>query len=119
MYFWFMMQFLNGFGYAFKGVAYAISTQLNFKIHLIATIIAVALGYYLKISIAEWCWIIACIALVLIVELLNTAIELLTDIVSPEFNVKAGHLKDVSAAAVLITAIFALLIGAIIFIPKF
>ncbi len=114
-----MKKLLNGFGYAFKGLAYATSTQLNFKIHLMATIIAIALGCYLKISVAEWCWIATCIALVLVVELLNTAIELLTDIASPGYNVKAGHLKDLSAAAVLITAFLALIIGGIIFIPKF
>ena len=114
-----MKKLLNGFGYAFKGLSYATSTQLNFKIHLIIAFVTVALGFYLNISTPEWCWIIACIALVLVVELLNTAIELLTDIVSPEFHVKAGYLKDVSAAAVLITAFLALIIGAIIFIPKF
>ncbi|NCD68712.1 diacylglycerol kinase family protein [Mucilaginibacter agri] len=114
-----MKKLIRGFGYAFKGLAYAAQTQLNFRIHLGAMLIALALGFYLHISTAEWCWIVACIAAVLITELLNTAIEILVDLVSPEYNAKAGHIKDVSAAAVLITAIFAAIVGAIIFIPKF
>lgn len=113
-----MKKLINGFGYAFKGVAYAAKTQLNFKVHLGAMVIAVVLGFYLHLSTAEWCWIILCIAAVLITELINTAIEILVDLVSPDYDVKAGHIKDVSAAAVLITAIFALIIGALIFIPK-
>lgn len=113
-----MRKLINGFKYAFKGLAYAAKTQLNFRVHLVATLTAVTMGIYLHISTAEWCWIIACIAMVLIMELLNTAIEILTDLVSPEWNVKAGHVKDVSAAAVLLTAIFALVTGCIIYIPK-
>lgn len=113
-----MRKFINGFKYAFKGMGYATATQLNFRVHLVAALLAIVLGFYLHISPAEWCWITACIALVLIVELLNTAIEILVDLVSPEWNEKAGHIKDVSAAAVLLTAIFALIVGAIIFIPK-
>ncbi len=114
-----MKKLIRGFGYAFKGTGYAVRTQLNFRIHLAAMLVAIALGFYLHISTAEWCWIMACIAAVLVAELLNTAIEILVDLVSPGYNVKAGHIKDVSAAAVLITAIFAAVIGAIIFIPKF
>jgi diacylglycerol kinase (ATP) len=114
-----MKKLFKGFGYAFKGIGYAASTQLNFRVHLVAMLLAIGLGFYLHISIAEWCWIIACIAAVLITELLNTAIEILVDLVSPGYNAKAGHIKDVSAAAVLITAIFAAIVGAIIFIPKF
>lgn len=114
-----MKKLIRGFGYAFKGLGYTAQTQLNFRVHLGAMLVALALGFYLHISTAEWCWIVACIAAVLITELLNTAIEILVDLVSPEYNVKAGHIKDVSAAAVLITAIFAAIVGAIIFIPKF
>lgn len=114
-----MKKLIKGFGYAFKGVAYASRTQLNFRVHLLAMIVAIGLGLYLHISTAEWCWIVACIASVLTTELLNTAIEILVDLVSPGYNEKAGHIKDVSAAAVLITAIFAAIVGAIIFIPKF
>jgi diacylglycerol kinase len=114
-----MEKLIKGFGYAFKGMAYAARTQLNFRVHLLAMFVAIGLGFYLHISTAEWCWIVACVAAVLTTELLNTAIEILVDLVSPGYNEKAGRIKDVSAAAVLITAIFAAIVGAIIFIPKF
>ena len=113
-----MKKLLRSFGYAFKGIGYATATQVNFRIHLVATCIAVCLGYALDITISQWHWIILCIAMVLIAELFNTAIEFLTDLVSPEYNELAGHVKDISAGAVLITAFFALVTGAIIFIPK-
>lgn len=113
-----MKKLIRSFGYAFKGVVYAAATQLNFRIHLVATILAVFLGYALTISVNEWQWIILCIAIVLMAELFNTAIEMLTDLVSPEYNKIAGRVKDMGAGAVVIAAIFALITGVIIFFPK-
>lgn len=113
-----MKKFIRGFGYAFKGLQYATATQLNFRVHLVATLVALVMGYALHITNHEWLWITLCIALVLITELFNTAIEFLTDLVSPDYNELAGHVKDVSAGAVLICAIFALITGSIIFLPK-
>src|ERR1700743_350540 len=113
-----MKKFLRGFGYAFKGLAHAAKTQVNFRVHLILAVIAIVLGYTLNISTAEWLWITLCIGMVLLTELINTAIELLVDLVSPEYNEKAGRVKDMCAAAVLITAITALVIGLVIFVPK-
>jgi diacylglycerol kinase (ATP) len=113
-----MKKFIRGFGYAFKGISYTAKTQLNFRVHLAATILAVLMGYALHISVNEWQWLILCIAIVLMAELFNTAIEFLTDLVSPDYNELAGHVKDVSAGAVLIAAFFALTTGAIIFLPK-
>jgi diacylglycerol kinase (ATP) len=109
---------VRSFGYAFKGISYAAATQLNFRVHLVAMLTAVLMGVWLNISGNEWHWITLCIALVLVVELLNTAIETLTDLVSPGFNEKAGRVKDVAAGAVVITALFALITGIIIFLPK-
>ncbi|HEY4326733.1 MAG TPA: diacylglycerol kinase family protein [Mucilaginibacter sp.] len=113
-----MKKLFRSFGYAFKGVAYAAATQLNFRVHLVLTILALFLGYALSISVTEWQWIILCIAIVLMAELFNTAIEMLTDLVSPEYNKVAGRVKDMGAGAVVITAIFALVTGIIIFLPK-
>lgn len=109
---------VRSFGYAFQGLAYATRTQLNFRVHLMATLIAVFAGYALHISINEWQWVILCIALVLICELFNTALEYLVDLVSPEYNELAGRVKDIGAAAVTIAALFALATGLIIFLPK-
>src|SRR5258708_6936030 len=113
-----MKKFIRGFSYAFYGIWHAAATQLNFRVHLVAALMAVLLGYTLHISTGEWLWITLCIGMVLVAELFNTALEFLTDLVSPEYNKKAGLVKDVSAGAVLITAICALVIGLIIFVPK-
>jgi len=113
-----MKKFIRGFGYALNGIWQAAATQLNFRVHLVAALMAVYAGYALHISTNEWLWIILCIAMVLVAELFNTALEFLTDLVSPEYNKKAGLVKDMAAGAVLITAICALAIGLIIFVPK-
>ncbi|MBV8388437.1 MAG: diacylglycerol kinase family protein [Mucilaginibacter sp.] len=113
-----MNKFLRGFVYAFNGIWHAAATQLNFRVHLVCALIAVFAGYAFQISSSEWLWVIFCIGMVLVAELFNTAIEFLTDLVSPEYNKKAGLVKDMAAGAVLITAIAALIIGLVIFVPK-
>lgn len=113
-----MKKLIHSFGFAFKGFKYAFITQQNFRIHVFAAIAANALGWWLHINANEWQWIILCIMLMLVTEMLNTAIETLTDLVSPNYNKLAGHVKDVSAGAVLLVAIFSLITGCIIFIPK-
>ena len=114
----FLIKFLNSFGFAFSGIKYALTTQLNMKIHLIASILVVLLGWYFNLSKIEWCCITFCIAMVIATELLNTSIELICDFIQPEKHKKIKHIKDISAAAVLITAIAAIVIAFIIFIPK-
>ena len=109
---------IRSFGYAFKWLGYAAKTQLNFRIHLMATLVAVFAGYALHISVHEWLWVALSIALVLITELLNTALEFLTDLVSPGYNELAGRVKDIGAGAVVVAAVFALTAGLIIFLPK-
>lgn len=113
-----MKKFILSVSYALKGLKHAFSTQLNFRIQVSAALIAIAMGLYFDITTSEWHWITLCIALVLMMELFNTGIEALVDLVSPEYNKLAGHVKDVSAAAVLIVALFALVTGALIFLPK-
>src|SRR5580698_5137418 len=103
-----MRKLFRSFGYAFKGVDYATSSQLNFRIHLGASVIAIILGCLLHVSVSEWLWIALCITIVLVTEIFNTMIETLVDLVSPGYNEKAGHIKDMSAGAVVIAAIFAL-----------
>lgn len=113
-----MKKLLRSFGYAFKGLGHATQTQLNFRVHLVASLLALFLGYALKISVNEWLWTALCIALVLMAELFNTAIEFLVDLVSPDYNELAGKVKDTSAGAVVVAAAFAIIAGSIIFIPK-
>lgn len=113
-----MRKFVRGFHYAYQGLVYAFSTQINFRVHVFSALVAIILGYYFGLSSAEWIWIGSAILLVLIVELLNTAIEVLVDLVSPDYHPKAGIIKDVSAGAVLLTALFAVMVGLFIFVPK-
>jgi diacylglycerol kinase len=108
----------NSFVYAFRGIVTLVRTQPNAVIHLFATIAAITLGWYFKLSSGEWIAITLSIALVWIVEAINTAIEFLTNLVSPEYNPLAGKTKDVAAAAVLIAALFAIIVGCIVFLPK-
>jgi diacylglycerol kinase (ATP) len=113
-----MKKLIRSFGFAFKGVAYATASQLNFRIHLVFTTLALLMGYLLHISLSEWLWVALCITLVLVTEIFNTMIETLTDLVSPGYNEKAGRIKDMSAGAVVIAAVFALFTGLVIFLPK-
>lgn len=113
-----MKKLTNSFGYAFKGIGYAVKTQLNFRVELVTAALSVWLGFALHISVNEWQWVILNIVLVLMAELFNTAIEFLTDLVSPGYNELAGRVKDVSAGAVLVSCFFALSSGSIIFLPK-
>jgi undecaprenol kinase/diacylglycerol kinase (ATP) len=106
------------FKYAFNGLFFIIKTQTNMLIHIAASIIVVAAGFYFKINQNQWLAIILSIALVFIAEIVNTAIEEIVNLISPDFNKKAGLIKDIGAAFVLIAAIFAIIIGSIIFFPK-
>ena len=113
-----MKKFFGGFVFAFNGFKYAFKTQLNFRVQCFVAIIIAALCFYLELNKTEWLWIIAAMAIVLMAELANTAIETLVDLVSPEYNLKAGLVKDIAAALVLIAALMALTIGILILLPK-
>ncbi|MES2617469.1 MAG: diacylglycerol kinase family protein [Bacteroidota bacterium] len=107
---------LKSFAFAFKGLK-AAWNERNFKLHLLSTAAAVSLGLYCDIKAFEWLVVLICIGLVLGLEIINTAIEELVDLVSPGFNEKAGKIKDLAAAAVLVASIIALIMAAIIFLP--
>lgn len=109
---------IKSFGYALKGLFYLIKTETNFQIHSITTILITVLGLYCDLSPTEWCLQCIVIALVLALEAINTAIEKTLDALHPEQHPKIGLAKDISAAAVVITSIFAVVIGLIIYIPK-
>ena len=109
---------INSFKYAIEGFISSFKTERNMKIHVLAMILVIALGFYLKINLIEWCILTIIIALVITAELFNTAIETVVDMICPEKNPKAKLAKDISAAAVLALAIGAIIIGTIIFIPK-
>jgi undecaprenol kinase/diacylglycerol kinase (ATP) len=113
-----MKKRIDSFRYAFQGVADGLKAQVNFRIHLVCAAVAIVLGAIVGLSRVEWCVILFCCGLVISLELLNTALEKLCDVVEPNKNEKIRVVKDMSAAAVLFAAITALVIGLIIFIPK-
>lgn len=110
---------LKSFKYAGKGIYILLREEHNAWIHCLAIIIVTTAGFYFDITKGEWIAILFCFGLVLAAEAINTAIEKLVDLVSPERNPIAGDIKDLAAGAVLICAIVSAIIGMIIFIPHF
>ncbi len=105
-------------GYALRGIGLALRTEHNMWIHAIATATVCVLGWWMEVSALEWCALVFAIAIVWVAELLNTAFELLCDAVSPDPNPLVAKAKDVSAGAVLVSAIFAAVVAVIIFAPR-
>jgi diacylglycerol kinase (ATP) len=109
---------LRSFRYAFEGLNAFFSTQHNAIIHLLLTIMAFIAVIFFNVSKTEAISIVIATAFVWVAELFNTAIEKLADMVSTDFNPGIKFLKDVSAAAVLVSSIAAFLTGAIVFLPR-
>jgi diacylglycerol kinase len=106
------------FRHAYRGIRNSILTQTNLRVHLIVTILVAILGFFLKIDYFEWIAVVITCVMVIAAELINTAVEELTDLISPDYHKKAGYAKDASAGAVLILAIASALVGSLIFVPK-
>ena len=115
---WKPLKQTNTFINAANGIGYAIKQEVNMRIHVVAAGTAIATGYMLHLSALEWGIVIGCIVLVISLELLNTAIEILCDCITTEFNPLIKIIKDIAAGAVLIAAIGSILMGAVIFLPK-
>jgi diacylglycerol kinase len=109
---------IASFRNAFAGLLYALRTQRNAKIHLAATLLAVAIGFWLGLDPAEWCLIILSIGMVWMAELSNTVLEKVVDLLSPEFNPLAKTAKDVKAGVVVVASSAAVLIGLLVLGPK-
>jgi diacylglycerol kinase len=108
---------VRSFGYAFEGLATMLRTQPNFVVHCVAALLALVLGAVLGLSAAEFALVVLTIAMVLVLECVNTAMESLSDLVSPGFDPLIKRAKDVSAAAVLIGAIGSLAIAVLVYGP--
>ncbi len=108
---------IKSFGYAFVGIVTA-TKQQNMRIHLISAIVVIVAALLTGISTIEWIVLIIVMALVIGMEMVNTAIEAIVDLVTPHYHPLAKVAKDVAAGAVLIFAIASVIIGCIIFIPK-
>ncbi len=110
---------LKGFKYALKGAFLLIRYEASVQVQTGIAIIMTIAGFYFGISHTEWMFQILAIGLVLGIEGLNTAVEEIADFVHPDFHNKIGFIKDVAAGAVFFAATTAVIIGCIIYIPKF
>lgn len=109
---------LKSTNHAMRGFIILLKTGHNFWVHIFFALLAVYLGFILNISNIEWILLIITIGIVLIVEALNTAIEIDIDLTSPNYHPYARDTKDVAAGAVLISVFIAGVVGLIIFLPK-
>lgn len=110
-------KFIRSFGYAFEGIVIACKEQ-NFQSHLLSAGIVLIAGYFTGLSRLEWFVVLLLIALMFALEMMNTAIERVVDLASPDIHPLAKQAKDLAAGAVLVFALFSAIIGLLIFVPK-
>ncbi len=108
---------IKSFTYAFRGIMSLVNKEHNARIHLVILVLVIVAGLIFKLGTHEWMAVVFASGLVFVSELLNTAIEKLADEVDPKWNERIGHVKDFAAGAVLVSAIVAIIIGALVFIP--
>ncbi|WDM24438.1 diacylglycerol kinase family protein [Paenibacillus polymyxa] len=103
------------FRYAAEGVMYALRTQVNMRIHVAVALLVIVAGLNLHISRLDWLFVCMAIAIVIVAELFNTAVEAAVDLISPDIHPLAKAAKDTAAGAVLLAAVFAVIIGIFVF----
>lgn len=113
----FLKSRIASFGYAFSGLGFVLRTQHNARIHFFVALCVLGLGWIADLGTHEWLWLLLAITLVWFAETMNTAFEYLCDVVQPEFHASVGKAKDIAAGAVLLTALFAIVVGAVILVP--
>mgnify|MGYP001417979914 FL=1 len=113
-----MNKILAGFIFAGKGIRTAFISERNLKIQTCFVVLVILSGWVLHISIIEWLICFLCFGLVIGAELMNTSVEKLVDLASPQFHPLAEKVKDIAAGAVLFNSVIAAIIGLIIFVPK-
>lgn len=112
-------QFLESVKYAGRGLVLAYKSEPNMRRHLALALIVIILGALCRLTRLEWAIVLAAITLVVVCELMNTALEYLVDLLKPRLHHQVSAVKDVSAAAVLAASLGALILGIIIFLPHF
>ncbi|SDL95718.1 undecaprenol kinase/diacylglycerol kinase (ATP) [Catalinimonas alkaloidigena] len=115
-----MIQFaktLRSFRFAAGGIHWLFRYENNARVHLLAALVVIGVGFWLRISRTDWLWLLLAIALVWTAEMFNTALEKVVDLVSPEYHPLAGQAKDLAAGAVLLTALFAVVVGVLVLGP--
>ncbi|MEA1786308.1 diacylglycerol kinase family protein [Arenibacter sp. GZD96] len=114
----FFLNRIRSVGFALKGALLLLRTEASIKTQVFITLVMTGIGFYFEISETEWILQILAIALVLGTEGVNTAIEKMADYIQPEHDPKIGFIKDVSAGAVMLVSIAAVIVGLIIYLPK-
>ena len=109
------MRFLKGFLYAFQGIAYCISHERNMRIHTVALLYVSAFSLFFQLSRVEYAFLFLTFALVMMAEMVNTAIERLCDKTAKEYHPLIKHAKDMAAGAVLVCAVFAVGVAVCLF----
>ena len=109
---------LKSFTYAFAGLKVLFKEEHNARIHLFATVCVIVAGILLKISLLEWVAVAFAIGLVFSFEIMNTSVENIADFICPERDDRIKRIKDLAAAAVLVSAITAAVVGLLVFVPK-
>lgn len=110
-----IIKFIKSFFYAGRGILSTIASERNMRIHVVAAVLVISLGFYFHITDIEWCLILICTGMVMAAEAFNSAIESLTDLVKPEQHPQAGKIKDAAAGAVLLASVAAAAVGVVIF----
>ena len=113
-----LLRLRNAFGYAWAGILTLFRNEPNARIHLLLAIAAVLLAWLLRFELVEWALLVLVIGFVFVAEALNTAIEALVDLVSPDFHPRAKVAKDVAAGGVAMAALTAVVMALFLFLPK-
>ena len=108
----------SSFEFAIEGLKTAFKREPNFRIHVVAAVFFLILGYVVELNPTEWLLLLFTISFVLILELINTSLEAIVNLVSPKIRPHAKIAKDVAAASVLLAAITAVIVGIVLFYPK-
>jgi len=114
-----VLRLAHSFRFALAGLAHLLRTQQNFRIEIALGLIAVALGVWVGLAPGEWAVLATVTALVLILEGLNTSLELVVDLASPALHPKAKAAKDIAAGMVLVAALASVAVGVALFVPRF
>jgi diacylglycerol kinase (ATP) len=109
----------SSFGYAFAGLAHVWRTQPHLRIHAGIALLAIGMGLFIGLGTVEWAVLVVMIAVVITLELLNTVLEVIVDMITPSYHPKAKIAKDVAAGAVLVAAAAAVAVGGLLFVPRF
>lgn len=113
------MKILKSIGYAFNGIKAGIYSEVNYRVQIVIALSTMAMGFLFQLTKTEWLLVLLSMGMVLCMELMNSALEKLCDVVHPEFHLQIKKIKDMAAGAVLTVSVTSIIIGIIIFLPKF